>query len=160
MKNVFIGIGSNLGDRQGYIDLAKLRLGELPQTTLTGFSAVYETEPVGPIEQGAYLNAAAQLDTQLSPGELLGELAGIEQQTGRPGVEQRVKWGPRTLDLDILMYGDLVLSENDLMIPHPKMHERDFALRPLADMDAQAVHPVLQMTIEELLKRNQQQTND
>lgn len=160
MQRVFIGIGSNVGDRQAHIDLARRRLGEMRSTTLVGFSSVYETAPVGPVEQGAYLNAAAQLETELAPHELLDALAAIEVEAGRPPRDERIKWGPRTLDLDILLYGDHVMSDDNLAIPHPMMHDRDFVLRPLAELDPGAVHPLLQMTVGALLKYRQQQPDD
>ena len=152
MPRVFIGIGSNEGDRQGFIDLARQELGRIDRTRLVAFSDTYETEPAGPIPQGPYLNAAAELDTALDPFDLLDVLTSIELLAGRPAPVQRVKWGPRTLDLDILLYGQRVISGDDLVVPHPMMHERWFVLKPLADIDPQAVHPVLEMTVGELLK--------
>ena len=152
MARAFIGVGSNLGDRQATLASARQALSRLPQTTLTDWSNVYETEPVGPVEQGKYLNAAAALETALEPAVLLGHLSEIEQRSGRSPQDQRIKWGPRTLDLDVLLFDDLVVSEDDLVIPHPLMHERWFVLKPLADLDAGAVHPLLEMTVGELLK--------
>lgn len=151
MASVFIGIGSNLGDRSAYLRLAERRLAGLDRTRLVAMSRVYETQPVGPVPQGKYLNAVAKLDTRLDPYELLDALEEIEQQAGRPPRHERVKWGPRTLDLDILLYGDRVISSDELVVPHPMMHERWFVLKPLADLDAGAVHPLLEMTVGELL---------
>ena len=152
MATAFIGVGSNLGDRAGYIDLARQSLAELPGTRLAGFSTVYETAAAGPVAQGDFLNAAAELDTQLDPFELLEALAGIERGGGRPATEPRVKWGPRTLDLDILLYGDQVISTAALVVPHPLMHERWFVLRPLAELAPGALHPVLRKTAGEMLR--------
>lgn len=152
MTRVFIGIGSNVGDRAAYIELARRELAALPGTSLVRFSAVYETEPVGPVAQGAFLNAAAELNTSLDPFELLDEIVRIEQLAGRPPEERRVKWGPRTLDLDILLFGSRVISHDELVVPHPMMHERWFQLKPLADLDPAVVHPVLEMTVGDLLK--------
>ena len=152
MTRVFIGIGSNVGDRRGHIELARRELAKLERTELRGFSPVYETEPVGPVAQGAYLNAAAELETRLDPFELLDGLAAIERQAGRLPQDKRVKWGPRTLDLDILLYGDRVISGDELVVPHPMMHERWFVLKPLTDLDPGAVHPLLEMTVGDLLK--------
>lgn len=152
MARVYIGIGSNVGDRHAHVDLARQALAALDRTELVAFSPVYETEPVGPLPQGAYLNAAAALDTELDPYDLLDALRSIEQQTGREPTERREKWGPRTLDLDILLFGDRVLSRDELIVPHPMMHDRWFVLKPLADIAPKAVHPLLEMTVEELLK--------
>jgi len=152
MTRVFIGIGSNVGDRRGYIELARRELVALPRTALVKFSSIIETAPVGPVEQGAYLNAAAELDTQLDPFDLLDGLAAIEAKAGREPRKTRVKWGPRTLDLDILLFSDRVISHDELVVPHPMLHERWFVLRPLAELDAGVVHPVLEMTVGELLK--------
>ncbi|MCC7146939.1 MAG: 2-amino-4-hydroxy-6-hydroxymethyldihydropteridine diphosphokinase [Phycisphaeraceae bacterium] len=149
MERVYIGLGSNLGERQEHLHLAEHALGKLPRTKLVGFSPIYETQPVGPGPQPAYLNAVALVETSLSPRELLGELLTIEKKAGRTAPHPH--WGPRTLDLDILMFGTRVLSDDKLLVPHPLMHDRWFVLKPLADLDAGAVHPVLQMTIGELL---------
>lgn len=151
MTSVFIGIGSNVGDRAAYMRLAQERLAELDRTRLIAVSKMYETEPVGPVPQGQYLNAVAKLNTQLDPYELLDALDVIEQQAGRPPRDERTKWGPRTLDLDILLYGSRVISSDELVVPHPMMHERWFVLKPLAELDAAVVHPLLEMTAGELL---------
>lgn len=152
MTQVFIGVGSNEGDRQAMLDLARETMNHLPKTRLVGWSNIYETDAVGPIPQGKYLNAAAELVTQLSPTELLNALERIEQEAGRPPLDRRIKWGPRTLDLDILLFGDLVVRQQNLVIPHPLMHERYFVLKPLADLAPGAAHPQLEMTVDELLQ--------
>jgi 2-amino-4-hydroxy-6-hydroxymethyldihydropteridine diphosphokinase len=152
MTRVFIGIGSNVGDRRGYIELARHELAALRCTALVKFSSVIETAPVGPVRQGAYLNAAAELNTTLDPFDLLDGLAAIEVKAGREPRKARVKWGPRTLDLDILLFGDRVISHDELVVPHPMLHERWFVLKPLAELDADVVHPVLEMGVGELLK--------
>ena len=152
MTRAFIGIGSNVGDRQGYLDLARRELSALPRTKLVRFSSTFETAPVGPVHQGAFFNAAAELETELDPFDLLDGLAAIEGKAGREPRRTRVKWGPRTLDLDILLYGDRVISSDELVVPHPMLHERWFVLKPLAELDADLVHPVLEMRIGELLK--------
>jgi 2-amino-4-hydroxy-6-hydroxymethyldihydropteridine diphosphokinase len=148
MSAAYIGIGSNLGDRHSHIEAARDALGQLPKTLLSGFSPVYETEPIGPGEQGRYLNAVASVQTVLSPEELLGALMDIEQAAGRERDEQ---WGPRTLDLDLLLYDDRVMASERLTLPHPRMHERWFVLRPLADLADDLIHPVLNITVERLL---------
>ena len=153
MARVFIGIGSNVGDRAAHIAHARAALAALPKTRLVAFSKVYETAPVGPVPQGEYFNAAAELDTQLEPLELLEKLRGIEAGSGRAPESQRVKWGPRTLDLDILLYDDRVIANDRLRVPHPHMHERRFVLEPLADIAPEANHPTAGATIRELLRR-------
>ncbi|MCE9590880.1 MAG: 2-amino-4-hydroxy-6-hydroxymethyldihydropteridine diphosphokinase [Planctomycetes bacterium] len=151
MTRAFIGIGSNVGDRHAHVSMVRDALPKLPGTALVAFSPVYETDPVGPMPQEKYLNAAALLETTLPPADLLRELRAIEARTGRPPVAQRVHWGPRTLDLDILLYGDQVICNDELTIPHPRLHERWFVLKPMADLDPAAIHPLLHKTIGELL---------
>ena len=151
MAIAYVGLGSNLADRWAHLRLAKSRLLALPQTELVGFSSVYETSPVGPVEQEAYLNAVAALETELTPADLMSHCAGIEAEAGRPEAEQRVKWGPRTLDLDLLLYDDQVISQDDLVVPHPLMHDRWFVLQPLVDLNPRLIHPLLQMTVSDLL---------
>ena len=157
MAQVFIGIGSNQGDRQAYLQLARDTLGRLASTKLVSWSNVYETDPVGPVPQPEFLNAVAELATKLSPVQLLNELVEIEIQSGRGGLRTRVKWGPRTLDLDILLYDNLVISEDDLVIPHPHMHERWFVLKPLSDLAPDIIHPLLGKKVRELLVNVEQE---
>lgn len=152
MARAFIGIGSNVGDREGHLERARAGLAALPGTSLAKWSRVYETEPVGPVAQGNFLNCAAELLTALDPFELRRRLARIETEEGRDAAARKVKWGPRTLDLDILLFDDRVISTDELIVPHPMMHERLFVLRPLCDLDAKLVHPLLEMTVADLLK--------
>ena len=149
--NAFIGIGSNVGDRHAYIEQARLSIAALDQTELIAMSSVHETDPVGPVEQGKFLNAAAQVCTTLSAAELLAGLCAIESEAGRDADDVRVKWGPRTLDLDLLLFGNELISDDNLVVPHPLMHERWFVLKPLAELDAGLVHPLLEMTVGALL---------
>jgi len=143
----YVGLGSNLGDRAAYLLLGLSALSRLPETRLLRLSPVYETDPVGP-PQPPYLNMVAELETELSPKGLLAEMLRIEKALGR---ERRERWGPRTLDLDLLLYGDLVLEEAGLSVPHPRLHERAFVLVPLLDLLPEGRHPLWGQSFAELL---------
>lgn len=145
----YIGLGSNLGDRELRLLTAVAELGRLPGTRVTALSPFYETEPVGELPQQNFYNAVARICTTLPPLALLDELKRLEIE-----VFQRKPsghWGPRSMDLDILIYGDRVISEDRLTIPHPRLFERRFALQPLADIAPSLVHPTLGNPIAELL---------
>jgi len=131
-ERVYVALGSNLEDRAAHLAYARARLATLPETRLLKQSQVEETAPLGPVPQGAYLNQMVLLETGLEPAELLARLHVIESERGR---ERRVRWGPRTLDLDIVRYGDRTLREPDLTIPHPELAHRDFWLREIAELD-------------------------
>ena len=133
MTRAYVGLGANLGDREATIGAA---LAELPG--LVAVSELRETDPVGVVDQPAFLNGAAALETELSARELLDALLAIERELGR---ERRERWGPRTLDLDLLLYGEERIDEPGLTVPHPRLHERRFALEPLADLDQELVVP-------------------
>lgn len=147
-----IALGSNLGDRRRHLDQAVDALQRHPGLALVRVSSYHETDPVGgPAGQGAYLNAAAELATDLSPHELLAVLLDTETALGRT---RTVHHGPRTLDLDLLLFGDARIvptRPGDLEVPHPRLHERAFVLAPLAEIAPQAVHPVLHRTVSRLL---------
>jgi 2-amino-4-hydroxy-6-hydroxymethyldihydropteridine diphosphokinase len=145
----YIGLGSNLGDRELKLLTAVGELGKLPGTRVTGLSPFYETEPVGGVPQDNFYNAVARLETVLPPLELLARLKQIESKVFQRKVT--VHWGPRSMDLDILLYGNLVLADPQLTIPHPQLAARRFVLQPLADLAPALVHPSLGTTIAELL---------
>lgn len=140
----YIGLGSNLGERESMIRLALDDVARLPETDLLRASSLYDTEPVGEVDQPNYLNAVAQVDTDLTPRQLLWNLLLIEKRLGR--VRTR-RWGPRVIDLDLLLYGDLVIEEPDLRVPHPELTRRSFVLVPLVELDPLLVHPVTGETL-------------
>ncbi|MEW6354907.1 MAG: 2-amino-4-hydroxy-6-hydroxymethyldihydropteridine diphosphokinase [Planctomycetota bacterium] len=144
----YIGLGSNVGDREENLRGALALLRESGGIEVTKVSSFHETAPVGGPPQGKFLNAAAEVRTALAPEELLDRLQAIERNLGR---ERTVKWGPRTVDLDILLYGDVVIQTERLTVPHPLMHERRFVLGPLNEIAPGAVHPVFGKTVSELL---------
>ncbi|MCL4741907.1 MAG: 2-amino-4-hydroxy-6-hydroxymethyldihydropteridine diphosphokinase [Phycisphaerales bacterium] len=144
-----VGIGSNLGDRLAAIERAVLAMASLPGTRLVARSSVHETEPVGPVPQGPFLNAAALLVTSLAPGDLLDALLAIERSMGRDRAAAE-RWGPRVIDLDLLLYGSRVESGPRLTLPHPRLHERAFVLGPLAEIAPEAVVPGIGRTVREL----------
>ena len=145
--NAYIGLGSNMGDKKGYLDQAVRSLNETDGCRVEKVSSYLITEPYGGIEQDDFLNACLILKTWLSPHELLNKLHEIEQAAHR---ERVIRWGPRTLDLDILMYDDLIIETENLIIPHVEMHMREFVLKPLAEIAPYKRHPVLHRTIAQL----------
>lgn len=150
MAQCLIGLGSNLGDRASLLDVAIQNLSRVAQTTLLAKSRYHETPPIGgPAEQHAFLNGAALVDTALAPTQLLDEVATIEKDLGRQRV---IRWGPRAIDLDLLLYDDLVIDSNDLQIPHPRMAWRRFVLVPSAEVAPTMPHPKIGWTVEQLLR--------
>ncbi len=147
----FIALGSNLGDREASIEAARTAMNAHPRITTVRCSRLIETEPVGPAGQGPYLNGVTEISTDLPPRELLDALLAIERALGRTRADADERWGPRTIDLDILLYADRVLDEPGLSIPHPRMHERRFVLEPLAQIAPHTRHPVLGATALEML---------
>jgi len=147
---VFVGLGSNLGEREAMIRLALEALSRLPGTHLVKASSLYDTEPVGEVDQPNFLNAVAQLDTELTARQLLWNLHLIEKRLGRVRTQ---RWGPRTIDLDLLLYGSLVLDEPELTVPHPELTARSFVLVPLVELDPLLVHPVTGETLLHHLSR-------
>lgn len=153
MQDVYLGLGSNLGDREAMLRAAIAGIDALPGTKLIQASQIYETSPMGPQDQGAYLNMAAHFQSSLSPTELVGHLQQIERDLGRAGEKDRRRWGPREIDLDVLLIGEAVINEPGLTVPHPGMHERWFVLKPLADIAPKVMHPVHDQTVESMLSQ-------
>ena len=155
MAHACIAIGSNLGDRESFLDRAVGLLGQAGGVRAVARSRNYETvpEPPGPADgpNPLFLNGAAVIETTLSPGELLAVLQGIETQLGRPPAGQRPANQPRTIDLDLLLYDEQTIQQAGLIVPHPRMHLRRFVLEPLAEIAPEARHPVLDVTVRELL---------
>lgn len=144
----YVSFGSNLGDRERYIREALEGLLEHPLIRMDRVSDIMETQPYGGVEQGAFLNGVAKLRTLLEPQELLEALHGLEEKAER---KREVRWGPRTLDLDILFYDELVMSTRELTIPHVDMQNRDFVLKPLCQIAPYIRHPLLGLTASQLL---------
>jgi 2-amino-4-hydroxy-6-hydroxymethyldihydropteridine diphosphokinase len=146
MAEVYVGLGTNLGDKEFNLRRALEHLRE-GGCRIAAFSSIYRTEPVGYADQDWFLNAAARLETTLEPRDLLGLLRSIEKALGRI---HRVRNGPRVIDLDILFYDDRIQNESTLIIPHPRLHERMFVLAPLCDLAPEFVHPVLRKSVNDL----------
>jgi 2-amino-4-hydroxy-6-hydroxymethyldihydropteridine diphosphokinase len=134
MDVAYVALGSNLGDRDDHLARARGALATLPKTRIIAKSAIEETAPLGSVPQGAYLNQMVALETELSPRELLAELLRIEREGGRT---RDIRWGPRTIDLDIVRYERQTAHEPDLIVPHPAADERDFWRRELAELRSQ-----------------------
>ena len=148
MPKVFIGVGSNLGDRAGYLEFAQKEMFLIAGAKVLECSPVYETEPVG-AEGGPFLNAIWSFETDLSPQDLLKKMQEIEVKANR----QRSKPNEaRTLDLDILFYGEQVIREPGMIVPHPRLHERAFVLEPFCDLEPDLEHPELKKTMKQLLE--------
>ena len=139
MTRAYVGLGGNLDDREGLIRRALVLLAERPEIEVLLVSSLRETDPVGFADQPRFLNGAAMIETTLAAPELLGELLAIERELGRTRNGHRN--GPRTIDLDLLLYGDLVIDESGLTLPHPRLHERAFVLEPLAELDPELEVP-------------------
>jgi dihydroneopterin aldolase/2-amino-4-hydroxy-6-hydroxymethyldihydropteridine diphosphokinase len=140
----FIGIGSNLGDKEKNIEDAIRLISESGFTKIVKISSLYKTEPVGYVKQDWFVNAVIKVKTKLSPKELLDSLSEIEKDLGRERVK---KWGPRIIDLDILFYDKLILNEEGVTIPHPHLHERNFVLKPFCKIEPEFIHPILNKSI-------------
>lgn len=149
MARVFLGVGSNEGDRLAIISWALRQLGETPGVQMVQMATISETEAVGGPAQGLFLNTVVELETTLSPATLLATLQQIERACGRR--PSAVRWGPRPIDLDILLYDDQMIRTATLTIPHPLLHARRFVLEPMAQLAPTFVHPILRRSIADLL---------
>jgi 2-amino-4-hydroxy-6-hydroxymethyldihydropteridine diphosphokinase len=139
VARAYVGLGANLGDREGAIRRALQLIAAAPGVDVVATSSLSETDPVGYLDQPRFVNAAAAVETSLGPRELLDVLLGIERELGR--TRSGPRFGPRTIDLDVLLFGDEVVDEPGLSVPHPRLHERRFALEPLAELDPELVVP-------------------
>ncbi len=148
MSTAYIGVGSNLGDRLQYIQKARDQIKAIPGVTWKKESSIYETLPHGGPAQGLYLNAVWVVESEVSAFELLSHLQRIELGLGRKRVEKN---GPRTLDLDLLCYDEEVIEEDELMLPHPRIEQREFVLKPLHECNEDWVHPKTKKSVQELL---------
>jgi 2-amino-4-hydroxy-6-hydroxymethyldihydropteridine diphosphokinase len=143
---VYLSLGSNVGDRERQLRDARARLGAIGRVVAT--SSVYETEPVEFTQQPWFLNCALALETSKTPQELIAAILGIEEEMGRRRIQKK---GPRSIDIDILLFDARVVDSTDLAIPHPALHQRRFVLEPLAESAPEVFHPVLKKTVRELL---------
>ncbi len=146
VHTVYLGLGANLGDRAATFVAARGRLA--PDVQVLACSSLYETAPWGVLEQPPFLNAVCQVQTALSPTALLAYLKAREDELGRV---PSFRWGPRAIDIDILLYDDLVLNAEQLTLPHPRLHERAFVLIPLQELAPELRHPVIGRTVRELV---------
>jgi len=144
----YVGIGSNLGKKRENYQEALERIAKIPETKIVKESSIYESEPLGDSKEW-YVNGTIEIETDLKPDQLLKKFKNIERAMGRKKVRKR--WGARIIDLDILLYDNLKIEKGSLKIPHPEMHNRKFVLIPLSEIAPQEVHPILGMTISELL---------
>ncbi|EJE7234114.1 2-amino-4-hydroxy-6-hydroxymethyldihydropteridine diphosphokinase [Clostridium sporogenes] len=146
MHTAYVAFGSNIGEKENYIKRALEKIEER-EIKIIKVSPIYETEPYGVLDQDSFLNGVVRIETNLTPENLIKELLLIEKQLDR--VRER-RWGPRTIDLDIIFYDDLIINKNNLIIPHKDMENREFVLKPLCDIDKNFIHPVLKKSVKQL----------
>ncbi len=147
--DAYIALGSNLGDRELNLLRAVSEIGRLPDSRVTALSAFYETSPVGTVTQDAFYNAVLRLETALSPHALLAEMQRIEGEVFKR--VRTIHQGPRKMDLDLLLYGDAAINDENLVVPHPRLAERRFVLQPLCEIAPELMHPLTEKTVAELL---------
>ena len=147
MVDVYVGLGSNVGDRLRFLSTAVVKLGRLPSTAVTAVSSIYATDPVGVEDQDEFLNGAVKLSTELSLPDFHAGIKRIEREIGRL---DRKRWGPREIDIDILLFGTEAGGHTGIAVPHPEMTQRNFVLMPLAEIGGAVIHPERQLTIEAL----------
>ena len=146
----YISVGSNIGAKLLNCKQGVEVLADLGHVTIAAWSNFYKTSPVDYKDQDWFINAVAKIETSLGPSDLLKEMVSVQQKAGR--IKDKVRFGPRVLDLDIILYDDLVVNLPELIIPHPRMHNRLFVLKPLCDIDSSIIHPVLRKDMKYLLK--------
>ncbi|AUM94724.1 TPA: 2-amino-4-hydroxy-6-hydroxymethyldihydropteridine diphosphokinase [Clostridium botulinum] len=149
MHTAYVAFGSNIGDKKDYIKRALEKIEER-EIKIIKVSPIYETEPYGVLDQDSFLNGVVKIETNLIPENLIEVLLDIEKQLNR--IRER-RWGPRTIDLDIIFYDDLIINKNNLIIPHKDMENREFVLKPLCDIDENFIHPVLGKSVRQLYDR-------
>jgi len=137
-ERAHLAIGSNLDERRTYLEAGLAAISALPDTSVAAVSHIYETSPLGPIAQPDFLNAVCAIYTLLPPQELLAAMLNIENNYLR---QRRIHWGPRTLDLDLLLYGDRIIESDTLILPHPQINDRNFVLVPLCEIEPELIHP-------------------
>ncbi len=148
IHTAYISIGSNLGNRKNNIRLAIKKL--MGFCNIEAYSRVYRTKPYGVTDQPDFINLAVRVSTILEPAELLEELKAVEDSLGRVRI---IRWGPRTIDLDILFFDDLIIKTENLTIPHPDLQNRYFVLKPLNDISPDYIHPVIKLTVAEMFRQ-------
>ena len=145
---VFIGIGSNVGDATDNCIKAVKEIGLIKDNRIVAVSSLYRAEPISHIKQDWFINCVVKIETDLTPYSLLSDLQKVEKRLGR---KRDIRHGPRTIDLDILIFNSLIIDDDKLKIPHPRMHERRFVLEPLSEIDENLIHPVIKKSIKSLL---------
>ena len=149
MNRVFIGLGTNMGDRESNLREAVTELRAMPENEIVSISSVYETDPVGYLDQGKFLNLVVCMNTKLTAQSLLNACMEIEQVLGR---KREIRWGPRTIDLDILLYNQENIVTKNLIVPHPRMLERAFVIIPLVEIDKDIVLPNMEKPLREVME--------
>jgi 2-amino-4-hydroxy-6-hydroxymethyldihydropteridine diphosphokinase len=150
MKSIaYLALGSNIGDRELNLLRAVAEIGKIPDVRITGLSGFYDTEPVGTVPQDPFINSVLRCEVSMGPVQLLDELQRIETEVFRR--KRDIPQGPRTMDLDILFFDDLVISDDRLTIPHPRLHQRRFVLVPLTEIAPDLVHPLIRSSVKEIL---------